>query len=62
MDLPSPDDITYLLSLPFVVAYWPLLLGGLVLFVIAAKGRNWMMLPVGTLFVVLQLWHMGVFA
>jgi len=62
MDLPSPDDIAYLLSLPFVVSYWPLLLGGLALFVIATRGKNWLMLPVGALFVALQLWHMGMFA
>jgi len=60
MDLPSPDDIAYILTLPFVVSYWPLIVGALLLFVIMAKGRTWMMLPVSAIFVALQLWHMGV--
>lgn len=61
MDLPSPDDIAYILTLPFVVSYWPLIVGGLMLFILAVRGKTWMMFPVGTLFVLLQLWHMGVF-
>lgn len=59
--LPSPDDISYLLARPFVVSYWPLILGVLVLFVLAVRGRTWMMFPVGVLFTALQLWHMGMF-
>ena len=61
MDLPSPEDVDYVLSLPFVVTYWPLILGALVLLLIMFKGRAWMMLPVGALFIILQLWRLGVF-
>ena len=31
MDLLSPDDISAAMSSPFFVAYWPLMLGGLIL-------------------------------
>ena len=60
--LPSPDDIEYLLTRPFIVSYWPLIVGGLLIFALAVRGKTWMMLPVGALFILLQLWHMGVFA
>lgn len=60
--LPSPDDIAHLLTRPFVANYWPLILGGLLLFVLAVRGKTWMMFPVGILFILLQLWHMGMFA
>ena len=62
MELLTPDDVASVFSLPFVVAYWPLIVGGGVLFLIAVRGSNWMMFPVGALFIALQLWHMGVFA
>lgn len=62
MELLTPDDVVSVFSLPFVVAYWPLILGGGALFVIAVRGSHWIMFPVGTLFILLQLWHMGVFA
>ena len=62
MELLTPDDVVSVFSLPFVAAYWPLILGGGTLFVIAVRGSNWMMFPIGTLFILLQLWHMGVFA
>jgi hypothetical protein len=62
MDILRPDDVAAVFSLPFVVAYWPLILGGLTLFVIAVRGSHWMMFPVGALFILLQLWHMGAFA
>lgn len=61
MDLLSPDDISAVLSTPFVVSYWPLLLGTLVLLIIMIRGSSWLMVPTGIAFGLLQAWHMGVF-
>ena len=61
-DLLSPDDIASVLSLPFVVAYWPLLLGGPVAFLLLAKGYSWLAIPVAGLTLLGQAWHLGMLA
>ena len=59
MDILSPDDVSSLFNNPFVALYWPLILGGLILFVFLVKGWNKSMLLFALLFGGLQAWHMG---
>ncbi len=58
----SPDDIASVLSHPFIAAYWPLLLGGPVVFLFLAKGINWVAIPLAGLTLLGQAWHSGMLA
>ena len=58
----SPEDVGSVLSHPFVTAYWPLLLGGPIVFVALAKGVYWVAIPLAGLIVLLQIWHAGILA
>jgi len=62
MDLLSPDDIASVLSLPFVVVYWPLILGAPVVFLLLARGYSWIAIPLAGLTLLGQAWHLGMFA
>ena len=61
-DLLSPDDITSFMDSPFVSAYWPLLLGGPVVFLFMIKGYNWVAVPLGALVLLGQAWISGMLA
>ncbi len=58
-ELLSPDDIADVMSHPFIAAYWPLLLGGPIVFLFMVKGYNWVAVPLGILTVLGQAWHFG---
>ena len=59
MYLLSPDDIAAVLSLPFFVAYWPLVLGTVLLCVVVFAGYTRLLLPLAALIAALQAWHSG---
>ena len=59
MDLPSPDDIEALLSQPFVIAYWPAIIGAAVFFVTLARGAYRYAVPVALVTAAAQAWHAG---
>ena len=61
-NLLSPDDVASIFSHPFIAAYWPLLLGGPLVFVPLAKGVYWLAIPLAGLTVLLQAWHLGMLA
>ncbi len=61
-NLLSPDDIASVMSHPFIVAYWPLLLAGPFVFLSMVKGVYWIAIPLAGLTVLLQAWHSGVLA
>ena len=61
MDLPGPDDIKGLFGSPFFSAFWPTIIGGLILFIALIKGSRSMMLIVLLLTAFFQAWHLGVF-
>ncbi len=61
-NLLSPDDIASVMSHPFIVAYWPLLLAGPFVFLFMVKGVYWIAIPLAGLTVLLQAWHSGVLA
>ncbi len=61
-NLLSPDDVAVALSHPLIVAYWPLLLGGPLVFVALAKGVYWVAIPLAGLTVLLQVWRLGMLA
>jgi hypothetical protein len=59
MALPSPDDVNAFLTLPFVITYWPLILGAVIVLGLLIKGQNWAAVPVALLFVLLFAWRAG---
>ena len=61
MDVLSPDDVGSVMSSPFFVAFWPLLLGGLIILVFMIRGYTRTTIPLAAIFVALQAWHMGFF-
>ncbi len=56
-ELLSPDDLAAVMSHPFIAAYWPLLLGGPVVFLFMIKGYHWVAIPLAALALLGQAWH-----
>ena len=61
MDLISPEDVGSILSSPFVVTYWPLLVGAAVILVFLLRGYTRTTLPLAAISMVVQAWNMGIF-
>jgi len=55
------DSITAELAGQFAATYWPVILGGIILFVLILKGNERAAIPVGAVVVVLQAWRLGLF-
>ncbi len=45
----------------FAATYWPVVLGGVVLFVLIALDKERIAIPVGITVILLQAWQLGVF-
>lgn len=60
MYLLSPDDIVNFLSSPFILAFWPGIIGFLMIFLLASKGPRWLILPVLATSSFYQAWHLGI--
>ncbi len=59
MALPSPDDVRDVLTSPFVVMYWPAILGAIVFFIALARGGYRSATLVAVLALAAQAWHAG---
>ncbi len=59
MAVPSPDDVREVLSLPFVVMYWPAIIGAIVFFITLARGAYRYAIPVILVALAAQAWHAG---
>ncbi len=55
------DAITPEMLGQFAATYWPVVLGGIVLFVLIALDKERIAIPVGITVVLLQAWRLGVF-
>ncbi len=55
------DAITTELAGQFAATYWPVILGGITLFVLILKGKERAAIPVGAVVVLLQAWRWGLF-
>ncbi len=55
------DAITAELAGQFAATYWPVILGGITLFVLILKGKERAAIPVGAVVVLLQAWRWGLF-
>ncbi len=53
--------ITAELAGQFAATYWPVILGGITLFVLILKGKERAAIPVGAVVVLLQAWRSGLF-
>jgi hypothetical protein len=58
----SPDDIKAVISIPFFVSYWPLIVGTVVMCVAVFAGFSRAILPLAALFLAIQAWHSGWFS
>ncbi len=61
MDVISPEDVGSIMSSPFVVTFWPLLVGAVVILVFMLGGYTRTTIPLAIFAVVIQAWHMGLF-
>ena len=61
MELPSPDDVRAILTSPFVVMYWPLIVGLAVLLAARKAGQGWTTIPIAVLTLAGQAWKLGMF-
>ncbi len=57
--LPTPDDIRDALGSPFVALYWPMILGGIGMFLALIAGSRKFALFLISLAVLVQAWHLG---
>ena len=57
----SPDDVTSVMSSPFFVVYWPLLVGGMVVIVFLFRGYTKTTIPVVAVSIMIPAWHAGFF-
>ena len=55
------DAITAEMAGQFAAIYWPVILGGITLFVLILKGNERAAIPVGAVVVLLQAWRWGLF-
>jgi hypothetical protein len=61
MDVLSPEDVGSILSSPFFVTFWPLLVGAAVILVFLLRGYTRTTIPLAIIAAVIQAWHMGLF-
>ena len=55
------DALTAAMAGQFAATYWPVILGGIILFVLILKGKERAAIPVGAVVVLLQAWRWGLF-
>jgi hypothetical protein len=55
------DAITAEMAGQFAATYWPVVLGGITLFVLILRGNERAAIPVGAVVVLLQAWRLGLF-
>ncbi len=55
------DAITAEMAGQFAATYWPVILGGITLFVLILRGNERAAIPVGAAVVLLQAWRWGLF-
>ena len=60
MYLISPEDISDVLSQPFVVAYWPMIVGTVIWLGFMMRGYTKAAILFVGLTLVYQAWHMGI--
>jgi hypothetical protein len=49
------------MSSPFLVGYWPLLVGALLMLVFLMRGYTRATIPMAAIALLIQAWHSGVF-
>lgn len=60
--IPRPEHVEGILTLPFVVMYWPLILGTVVFFIALARGHTWLAIPAAAIAGAFQAVRLGVFS
>ncbi len=55
------DALTAEMAGQFAATYWPVILGGITLFVLILNGNERAAIPVGAVVVLLQAWRLGLF-
>ncbi len=56
------DAITPEMLGQFAATYWPVILGGITLFILILMGKERAAIPVGAVIVLLQAWRWGLFS
>lgn len=58
-ELPRPEDVEGILELPFIVMYWPMLIGAALFFLALARGHTWIAVPVAVIAAAVQVMRLG---
>lgn len=57
--IPRPEHVEGILETPFVVMYWPMLLGTALFFLALARGHTWIAVPVAAIAIAVQAMRLG---
>lgn len=57
--IPRPEHVEAVLELPFVVMYWPMIVGTALFFLALARGHTWVAVPVAAIAIGVQATRLG---
>lgn len=60
LTIPRPEHVESLLGMPFVVMYWPAIIGAALFFLALARGHTWLAVPIGAVAVGVQVMRLGI--
>ena len=58
--IPKPEHVEGILDMPFVVMYWPAIIGTALFFVALARGHTWLAIPVAAVAAGVLVMRLGV--
>jgi len=59
LNIPRPEHVEGILETPFVVMYWPMIVGAAIFFLALARGHTWIAIPVGAIAIAVQAMRLG---
>lgn len=60
--IPKPEDVEGILNSPFIVMYWPMMIGTVLFVLLLGRGHAWIAIPVGAIAIAVQANRLGVFS
>ena len=60
MAIPKPEHVEGIFDMPFVVMYWPAIIGTALFFLALARGQFWLAVPVAAVAAGVQVMHLGI--
>lgn len=60
LSIPKPEHVESVLDMPFVVMYWPAIIGTALFFLALARGHTWLAVPIGAVAAGVQMMRLGI--